>query len=59
MQLVAGAHRNDMGLERFPEQYEIAEQIENLVTYELVRETQGIVQNTGFTENDGVIERAA
>ena len=44
---------------RMPDQRQVANHVQDLVADELVLEPERVVQNPGFPEDDGVVERAA
>jgi hypothetical protein len=55
---VAAAHRLDVPLDRNAEKGQVAEQIEQLVTDELIGKPQAVpVQDAAIIENDGVLKR--
>ena len=58
MQRVPGAMRDDVADDRMADERQVADDVENLVTDELVLEPQR-VQHAGVANDDGVLERAA
>jgi len=58
VQRVPAAMHDEMSLNRMADEREVADDIQNLVTHELVFEPQRI-EHGGLAEDDGVFERAA
>ena len=59
MQAVPTSMRNEMADQGIPHQRHVADDIQDLVPYELVIETKTVVQHAGVPDDDGIFQRAA
>ena len=59
VQRVTAAMRHEMADHGVAHQREVADDVEDLVTHELVVEAKGVVEHARLTEDDRVVERAA